>query len=218
MKFNEISKMLSVKVNDPVTGGGDDGQKYSAEARAGYILRSFRKTIKTLEALGMQLYEIIPGYYRTKRDIPSNQISDVTSNGKLISVYVKTKDGVQKASFCNPNNYMDIITETSVKYAPDEKNYRWSIIDGKLEILPVLKDTDSINILYKQDYPEVDIKTDVDLDIPNSLLGLLLLYASQEAYADRSDNGKYELTALSIKTEIELIKGSFEQQKTEDVG
>ena len=51
MTLKDLSKELSIKLGDAVTGGDSDGEIFTSDVRLGYINRAYGKLIRVLKAL-----------------------------------------------------------------------------------------------------------------------------------------------------------------------
>lgn len=219
-KLEELSKTLAAKLGDTVTDGASDGQKYHSATRCAYISRAYQKLIKTLESVGVKVFNYLPDYYVTK-DYEVGDVKEVIVNttNRIQSVYYSTDERhneYTQASKIFPAYYEKAKKGDDPNYVPSETNILWTIIDGKIKFLPEDAEITRVRTLAINDFAQFVIDKN-DIVIPNNLEGLLILYAALEAHSDRGATAKYELTQKSIEQEIMLIKVANENDKIEDV-
>lgn len=212
------SKDLAYKLQDPVSAGTVDGERFTADGRLRYINRAYRRLIHLVGQLYPHLIEKVSKHVYKYEGFNTNSegIVGITNFDDILNVYTLWTDGPSdptRAIYIRPEEFSDVETNQNTFYTPDlnTHNIYYSVINGLVSMLPKVQYLLAF-VSYKAQATTFGYGNDQDLDVSSSLLDTLLAFAAYEAYLDLGQAdlaGAYKTDAMD---QLGLL-GTVKQEK-----
>ncbi len=222
--LNSVSKDLAYKLQDPVSAGTSNGVRLSADERLRYILRAYRRLLRTITMLYPVLIQKLFQSYYVSTTGTTDSTGQITTLGfaEVFDVYCKEpSDEVYfKATFVTPDVYYDIETGQNSFYVPDlnTDRYYWTRISNDVLILPAVQL--SYKIMYRADVAlqveNGDYDGAYDLDVPTEHLDLILSFAAAEAYTDIGQINMVQAYQSDVNAQLSLLASLYQKKEKND--
>lgn len=221
IKVKDLAIELSIKIGDPRIDNGD-GTLFFTTDRTRYISRGYSKLVRTL-SMAMRDYKpgfvlpLVPFFLNCRLKEPpkgggnqaymTNPYSFAKPFIDLKEVVVSTKDGdktvYKLASYRNPENYNQIKFGLDTINKADDDNIFWTVMNGKLYLLPDEGKYTTINAMGIEDTTE--LTTDDELNIDRSYADMLITFAAIEAMTDLPNPQKVNLYRGMLIDDVSVL-------------
>lgn len=222
MKLGELSKILALKLGDPVIEPDSDGAIFSSEMRKRYIERAYSKTVRMLK-LVMKKYapefakslkvhkQVLKDDEKTGEEIEIKIDENLISVEEVKEVYVTLKNGNGYfASYISPSKYLSVKYHNNATYVPnlEKGDIYYTVISGKIYLLPI-----SENKEYKQIEVVLSTNTfkygnnDDELPLDTNYIDILITAAAIEGMEDLGRADKHQLYTATLAGQIQIIDG-----------
>lgn len=187
----ELSRDLAYKLQDPVSNGSSNGERFTAYHRLRYIIRGYRRLLRLLEELlPEQINKIFTNYFKVNQFTSSSVgILGMTASSirEALEVLVRWQSGTEewiRADYIDPMDYLSIETGQNDFYSPDLNQQRvfWTMIGDNISLLPQVQYT--MKVFYIGSIPNFEYNGSTDIDMPIEFFDILLALAASEAYLD----------------------------------
>lgn len=221
--LNQLSKDLAYKLQDPVTDGATmNGKRITKDERLGYLIRAYRRMTRLITNLHPQLLNKLSHILFSNISINSNSEGIITNTFNFEEIYEifckeVTHEAYTKAVFIEPDNYLSVKEGENNFYVPDLnlKNYYWSLIDGKVNILPAT--TWECRIKYRKPIAaDLTYNGTQDINIPNEFIDLLLSLACLEAYMDIGQADMINVYNNDVQLQLGLLRAEKQEKDKKD--
>jgi len=195
--LDQIHLDLAYKLQDPVATAGASGVRITAGERERYILRGYRRLLRTVTLLYPKLIaKIYHKFYKTVTAITTTAgeyvLKDESDASPLyiIEVFeVLSKEPAQetfvRAYPVGPDNWLSVQQGINTFYTPDlnDRQYYWTVENGRLIMMPTVKF--NLKMKIRDDIAsKIEDGIGDDLDLIPEYSDLLLSLACMEAYLD----------------------------------
>lgn len=217
----QTSKDLAYKLQDPVSLGTGNGQRLTAEARLGYLIRAYRRLYRLVSMLYPSLLDILFKSNTLLGQGTTNSVGEfnVSDYAEIKEVFAKmpSEEEYARAERITIEDFLSIKRGMNPFYTPDlnYKMYYWSIINDTMVILPAHVFT--IDFSYRKDIAATLVYNgDQDIDIPTEHLDLLLSLACAEAYMDIGQTDMVATYQNDVKGQLEVLSYTSQKKEAED--
>ena len=220
----KLSKDLAYKLQDPVTTGTANGQRLTADARLGYLIRAYRRLSRMVMILYPSLIsKLFHKYYTIIESISDDKgLVDFTAVQSVHDVYTREPGALDwdNTDYWSPIDFLDVKMGINKFYKPDANAGRvyWTIIDDMIHLIPEMKfevtysgNRDIASILESGGYTST-----IDIDIPPEHTDILLSLAAAEAYLDLGQNDMVQAYKQDVTEQLNLLVGLKKEKQQED--
>lgn len=238
MKALDLSKELALKLGDPITDNGDGKLFYKAD-RYNYLERALgrlNRILKTIMgdaaprfATNLRYFSAdIPNNGSDGRDIVLKESTNEIVPIKILTLYptISGRSELCKANYIKPEQYVDTKNGLNTDYLVTEADAvkkgstYYTILNGKINLLPILKDAKytAIEMIYQGDTVG-NLTEDSDVEVFNEYKDLLLGMAAKEGMMDLGRTDKVSLYTSDINNELSAlnIHAQVEQKNAGEV-
>lgn len=226
--LTQISKDLSYKLQDPVSSGTASGARLTADERLRYIIRAYRRLLRTVTLLYPTLtYKIFQGYYEPVEGNSNAQGEIIGINAaEYVSVHCKrsTDTDYVKATPISLEDYYSILDGENVFYKGDAESGIYFWVTKGATTTPIIyllpKQTLSYRVIYRPNILAA-IETSgyssaVDIDIMSDYVDLLISFAAAEAYMDIGQVDMYNLFNNDATQQLNVLVAKTEKEEQKD--
>jgi len=213
----QLSQDLAYKLQDPVSSGTSNGQRWTADGRLGYLRRAYRRLLRTIlmlfPSLANQVFKNFTNITTLTTSVSGT--FSFANYDEVFEVFCKLPDDEEynRATYITPDEYISTYTGYSDFYNPDynSKTFYWSVIADEVKVLPAMQY--SVFFSYRKDLSQtMTYAGDVDIDVPGEYWDIILSLAAQEAYMDIGDVNMIEIYKKDVDLQINFI-GTTKQMK-----
>lgn len=220
----QTSKDLAYKLQDPVSAGTANGVRLSADERLQYILRAYRRLLRSVTLLYPELIQTLFNKFYEYATGTSSSIGEITpsNSSEVFEVQIKRSvdNNYQRARFINQEEYIDIANGLNKFFVPDLDNqiYFWTMLDQKIKILP--STTYQYQIMIRRDTAALlasgGYNGSYDLDIPTEFIDIILSAACAEAYLDVGESNLVQAYRQDVNEQLTVLAIKKEKKEKKD--
>jgi len=226
--LTQISKDLAYKLQDPVATGTAPGARITADERLRYIIRAYRRLLRTVTLFYPDLIQkMFQRYYKEQSGTSGSggQITDAPYT-QVVSVLCKRSVDTyySKADYINPEDYPSIVNGINEFYTGnfEEGIYFWTILNTStvptIMLVPagalqyrIVYVPDNASIIEAGGYSGLE-----DIDIPKEFIDLLLSMACAEAYLDIGQVDMFNIYNNDVTQQLSIFKAKTDEKENKD--
>lgn len=226
--LTQISKDLAYKLQDPVSLGTASGARLTADERLRYIIRAYRRLLRTVTLLFPDLVQkIFQGYYEpaTGTSNTSGEVIGINAS-EFYNVHCKraSDNDYVRATPISLEDYYSIIDGENTLYTADAEKgiYYWALRGSSTTPIVCILPTTALayRIIYRPAILSA-IETSgyssvVDIDIMSDYIDLLVSFAAAEAYMDIGQPDMFNLFNNDVMQQLNSLVANAQKAEQKD--
>lgn len=216
-----LSKALSVKLQDSVSAGDSNGNRYTADDRLTYINSGYKRLGFLVKSLYPEIYkEVFPDLLLISSTVTS--ASDGTYDYSVLNAdcikelfcKLPSDEDWNRATYICLEDFLSVKNRMNKFYVPaaESQNYYWTIQQDKINILPELEL--SINFTYTRELYEFTYAGSDDILIPSEFHHLVVNLACYEAFTDLGDQ-KAQIYLQDTNNSLAVLTAQLRKEQSE---